>query len=197
MCHEQYTYCSPVEEFCKSCSKPICSVFRLDLHKGHKTEPFQMTVAKARTSLSVALRGLKSRLPLLEYLLNEAVHEEKKYNNHIKNRRVEINELSERLKLDVCRNIDEITDENICKLDSLAHTDKAVLESYKKDVNRSKKTIDWLFIITVMIFFEKMPGGKQTFLRKIVGHSGKPHYNRQVLMNKISCQELVTSPPHQ
>ncbi|XP_052073693.1 tripartite motif-containing protein 45-like [Mytilus californianus] len=148
MCQEHYTYCRPIEEFCKSCSKPVCSICMLGIHKGHKTEPFQTTVAKARTSLSVALRGLKSRLPLLQSLLNEAAHEEKKYNNHIKNTRVEIKDLSERLKLDVCRKIDEITDENICKLDSLAHTDKAVLESYRKDVNRSKKTIDGLLYAT-------------------------------------------------
>ncbi|CAC5377864.1 unnamed protein product [Mytilus coruscus] len=148
MCQEHYKYCCPIEEFCKSCSKPVCSVCMLGLHKGHKTEPFQTTVAKARTSLSVASRGLKSRLPFLESLLNEALHEEKKYNNHIKNTRVEIKELSERLKLDVCRKIDEITDENICKLDSMAHTDKAVLETYRKDVNKSKKTIDGLLYAT-------------------------------------------------
>lgn len=148
MCQEHYKSCRPIEKFCKSCSKPVCSICILGQHKGHTTEPFQTSVAKARTSLSVASRSLKSRIPFLESLLNEAVHEEKKYNNHIKNTRAEIKELSEHLKLDVCRKIDEITDENICKLDSLAHSDKAVLESYRRDMNKSKKAIDGLLYAT-------------------------------------------------
>ncbi|VDI62186.1 Hypothetical predicted protein [Mytilus galloprovincialis] len=132
MCQEHYKYCRPMEEFCKACLKPVCSVCMLGFHKGHKTKPLQTTVARARTSLRAASTALKSRLPFLESLLKEASFEETKYNNHISNTRVEIKETSERLKQDVCRKIDEITEENISKLDSMAHTDKAVLESYKK-----------------------------------------------------------------
>ncbi|CAC5379896.1 TRIM71 [Mytilus coruscus] len=63
MCQVHYKYCRPMEEFCKSCSIPVCSVCMTGFHKGHETEPLQTTVARARTSLSAASRALKSRIP--------------------------------------------------------------------------------------------------------------------------------------
>ncbi|CAG2256594.1 TRIM2_3 [Mytilus edulis] len=65
MCQEHDKYCRPMEEFCKACLKPVCSVCMLGFHKGHKTEPLQTTVARARTSLREASTALKSRLPFL------------------------------------------------------------------------------------------------------------------------------------
>ncbi|VDH93007.1 Hypothetical predicted protein [Mytilus galloprovincialis] len=141
-------YCRSMLEVCITCSKPVCSICMLGFHRGHKTKPLEMMALKARTSLSSASIALKSRVPLLESLLNEPVHEEKKYTIHIRDTREEIEELSKRLKLDVSRKIDEITDEYICKLDIMAQTEKAVFEAYIEHMTKSKLTIDGLLDAT-------------------------------------------------
>ncbi|XP_063448328.1 E3 ubiquitin-protein ligase TRIM45-like [Mytilus trossulus] len=147
MCKEHYVP-HPIQEFCKACSKPVCAFCMSGSHNGHDTDKFQTIVVNARTSLKVASKALESKLPFLESLLNEAHLEKAKYNNHIRNTRAEIQETSERLKQEICRKIDGITRENISKLDSMEQADNAVLESYRKDVARSKMAIEGLLYMT-------------------------------------------------
>ncbi|CAC5409067.1 unnamed protein product [Mytilus coruscus] len=115
--------------YCKSCNLPICDACTKFKHACHKIEEFEYTVNNMISTLTSLVINLKSKIPFMDNIIQNAKEEERKYCTHIKQTKTELQSVASNLKELMCKSIDKILSESINDLESLSKADKKIIQT--------------------------------------------------------------------
>ncbi|XP_063405943.1 uncharacterized protein LOC134689907 [Mytilus trossulus] len=173
--------------YCKSCNLPICEECKTSDHACHKTEKIDIVIKAMKSTLKTSIISLKSKIPFLDNIVENAKSEENKYWKDIRQMQAEVRSVASSLKDLVSMKSTLNTtlgslNSKIPFLDNVIYNAKTEENRYGQDIHQIKGELD--------IMIEKLEtletfayADKHTF----------ETYIEEVKQNRLSIIRLIES----
>ncbi|CAG2248888.1 unnamed protein product [Mytilus edulis] len=124
--------------YCKSCNLPICEECQTSDHACHKTENLDIVIKAMKSTLKTSMISLKSKIPFLDNIVENAKSEENKYWKDIRQMQAEVRSVASSLKELICKSVDIVMFENLDILESFSRVDKKTIETYVEEAELNR-----------------------------------------------------------
>lgn len=120
---------------------PICEECHKSIHACHKTEKLDIVIKAMKSTLNTTIISLKSKIPFLDNIVENAKSEENKYWKDIRQMQAEVQSVASSLKELICKSVDMVMFENLDILESFSRVDKKIIETYVEEVELNRLSI--------------------------------------------------------
>lgn len=106
-----------------------------------KLKKLDIVIKAMKSTLNTTIISLKSKIPFLDNIVENAKSEENKYWKDIRQMQAEVQSVASSLKELICKSVDMVMFENLDILESFSRVDKKIIETYVEEVELNRLSI--------------------------------------------------------